>query len=88
MALALESLGLVLPNRMHERVIYTESFAHGKTAFEIDPKGIASQELAAIWSGVKESNSRKREITQDRKREIKKHRNRERKNSRMTMPPS
>jgi chromosome partitioning protein len=52
-AMALDALGLVVPTRMHERVIYAESFAHGKTAFEIDPKGIASQELGAIWNGVK-----------------------------------
>ena len=52
-AMALEALGLVLPARMHERVIYAESFAHGKTAFEIDPKGIAACELAAIWAGLK-----------------------------------
>jgi chromosome partitioning protein len=52
-AMALDALGLVVPTRMHERVIYAESFAHGKTAFEIDPKGVASQELAAIWNGVK-----------------------------------
>lgn len=52
-AMALEALGLVLPARMHERVIYAESFAHGKTAFEIDPKGIAAQELAAIWISLK-----------------------------------
>jgi chromosome partitioning protein len=53
-AMALDALGLVVPARMHERVIYAESFAHGKTAFEIDPKGVASQELAAIWNSVKE----------------------------------
>jgi chromosome partitioning protein len=53
-AMALEALGLVLPTRMHERVIYAESFAHGKTAFEIEPKGIAAQELAGIWLSLKE----------------------------------
>lgn len=52
-AMALEALGLVLPTRMHERVIYAESFAHGKTAFEIEPKGVASQELAGIWQALK-----------------------------------
>lgn len=52
-ALALDALGLVLPTRMHERVIYAETFAHGKTAFEIDPKGIAAQEMAALWSGIR-----------------------------------
>lgn len=53
-AIALEALGLVLPTRMHERVIYAETFAHGKTALEIEPKGIAAQEVAAIWQAVKE----------------------------------
>lgn len=53
MAMALEALGLVLPIRMHERVIYAESFAHGKTAFEIDPKGVAAQELAGLWESLK-----------------------------------
>jgi len=53
-AMALDALGLVFPTRMHERVIYAETFAHGKTALEIDPKGIASQEVAALWKSVKE----------------------------------
>jgi chromosome partitioning protein len=53
-AMALDALGLVLQARMHERVIYAESFAHGKTAFEIDPKGVAASELSHIWAGVKE----------------------------------
>ena len=69
-AMALDALGLVLPTRMHERVIYAESFAHGKTAFEIEPNGIAAQELAAIWRDLKErihekENSRKRENTKE-----------------------
>lgn len=69
-ALALETLGLVLPTRMHERVIYAESFAHGKTAFEIEPKGIACQELAKLWEILKETiheseNSRKHENTKE-----------------------
>ncbi len=62
-AMALEALGLVLPARMHERVIYAESFAHGKTAFEIDPQGVATQELSVIWRGLKErilENDKKR----------------------------
>ena len=65
-AMALEALGLVLPGRMHERVIYAESFAHGKTAFEIEPAGIAAQELSKIWQSLKEripekNKARKRE---------------------------
>jgi chromosome partitioning protein len=52
-AMALEALGLVFPARMHERVIYADSFAHGKTAFEIDPAGIAAQELMSIWTSLK-----------------------------------
>ena len=56
---------------MHERVIYAESFAHGKTAFEIDRKGIAARELAGIWKAVKEKiqeseKARKRETTKER----------------------
>ena len=53
-ALALESLGLVISTRIHERVIFAETFAHGKTAFEIDPHGIAAQEMAAVWEAIKE----------------------------------
>jgi chromosome partitioning protein len=53
-AMALDALGLVLPTRMHERVIYSESFAHGKTAFEIEPNGVASQELERIWLALRE----------------------------------
>jgi chromosome partitioning protein len=52
-AMALDALGLVLPVRMHERVIYAETFAHGKTALEIDPKGVAAQEVAELWTAVK-----------------------------------
>jgi chromosome partitioning protein len=52
-AIALEALGLVLPTRMHERVIYAETFAHGKTALEIEPKGVAAQEITALWQAVK-----------------------------------
>jgi chromosome partitioning protein len=52
-AVALDALGLVLPTRMHERVIYAETFAHGKTAFEIDPKGVAAQEVARLWADIK-----------------------------------
>lgn len=53
-ALALESLGLVISTRIHERVIFAETFAHGKTAFEIDPHGVAAQEMAAVWEAIKE----------------------------------
>jgi chromosome partitioning protein len=65
-AMALEALGLVLPTRMHERVIYSESFSHGKTAFEIEPNGVAAQELEKIWLGLEaripeKEKSRKRE---------------------------
>ena len=59
-AVALDALGLVLEIRMHERVIYSETFAHGKTALEIEPKGTAAQELMALWQALKkklESNN-------------------------------
>jgi len=53
-ALALDALGLVLPTRMHERVIYAETFGHGKTALDIEPKGVAAKEVAALWGDLKE----------------------------------
>jgi len=53
-AMALEALGLVLSTRMHERVIYAETFAHGKTALEIDPKSVAALELMSLWSQVRD----------------------------------
>jgi chromosome partitioning protein len=53
-AMALDALGLVVPTRMHERVIYAETFAHGKTALEIEPHGVAAQEISELWKGVKE----------------------------------
>jgi len=53
-AMALDALGLVLPVRMHERVIYAETFAHGKTAIDIDPSSPAGQEVAALWQSVKD----------------------------------
>ena len=39
---------------MHERVIYAETFAHGKTALETDAKGVAAQEVAALWVEVRQ----------------------------------
>lgn len=70
-AMTLDALGLVLPTRMHERVIDAESFAHGKTAFEIEPHGIAALELPALWQGLKEriherQISRKQESQKER----------------------
>lgn len=53
-AMALDALGMVLTARMHERVIYAETFAHGKTALETDARGVAAQEIAALWGEVKE----------------------------------
>ena len=70
-AMALDALGLVLPYRMHERVLYAETFAHGKTALEIEPNGIAAQEVTALWTAVKEKmgekeNSIKMELEKER----------------------
>src|SRR3954465_10358024 len=53
-AVALDALGLVLDTRMHERVIYAETFAHGKTALETDAKGTAAHEITALWGEVKD----------------------------------
>lgn len=51
-AMALDALGLVLPTRMHERVIYAEAFAHGRTALEVEPKSTAGLEQAGLWQAV------------------------------------
>ena len=61
-AMALDALGLVLPTRMHERVIYAETFAHGKTAIDIEPKGVAATELRALWIAVKERIDEKEKV--------------------------
>ena len=53
--MALEALGLVLPVRMHERVIYADTFAHGKTALETEPRGVAAQEVIALWQAVRDT---------------------------------
>ena len=42
------------PVRMHERVVYAETFAHGRTALELDPDSIAGREIAGLWAAVKE----------------------------------
>ncbi len=59
-AAALEALGLVLPVRMHERVVYADSFGHGKTALEIDTKSVAAKELMALWECTKSRIHEKR----------------------------
>jgi chromosome partitioning protein len=38
---------------MHERVIYAETFAHGRTALETEPKSVAAQEVESLGSEVK-----------------------------------
>lgn len=68
-ALALESLGLVIEMRIHERVIYAGTFAHGKTAFEIDPNGVAAVEMTEVWTAVK---AKLEESEKSVKREFKK----------------
>lgn len=52
-AMALQSLGMVLPTRLHERVIYAETFAHGLTTLDINPGCAASLELISLWNDVK-----------------------------------
>lgn len=52
-SMALEALGLVLPVRMHERVVYAEAFAHGKTALDTEPSSTAVKEVKALWLEVK-----------------------------------
>jgi len=53
-AVALDALGLVLTTRMHERVIYAETFAHGKTALETDGRSVAAEEIRSLWAEIYE----------------------------------
>ncbi len=39
---------------MHERIIYADTFAHGRTALDIDPSGVAAREVTSIWTDLKE----------------------------------
>ncbi len=69
-AMALEALGLVLPVRMHERVIYAETFAHGKTALEIEANSPAGQEIASLWQAVKDAIGSETGIQESKKARI------------------
>ncbi len=51
--LALQTIDTVAKTAMHERVIYAETFFHGRTAFEIEPKGQTAEEMTALWREVK-----------------------------------
>lgn len=53
-AMALNALGLVLNTRMHERVVYAETFAHGRTVLDTDPNSVAGREVAALWREIQE----------------------------------
>ncbi len=68
---ALETLGLVVPARMYERVVYAETFAHGKTALDVEPGSIAAKEMTALWEAVSAIVD---ENAKDRKPESKKAR--------------
>lgn len=71
-AMALDALGLVLPTRMHERVIYAETFAHGKTAIDLEPRGVGASELAALWIAVKERiTENERTLKQEKAKPVK-----------------
>jgi len=53
-AMALNALGLVLNTRMHERVVYAETFAHGRTVLDTDTNSVAGREVAALWREIQE----------------------------------
>jgi chromosome partitioning protein len=51
---ALGVLGHVLPTLMYEREIYSDTFGHGMTTFELEPNGAASNEARAVWTDFKQ----------------------------------
>ena len=50
---ALGVLGHVLPTLMYEREIFSDTFGHGQTAFELEPEGAAAREAMALWAELK-----------------------------------
>lgn len=53
-AVALESHGLVLAPRMHERIIHADTCARTRTALDIDPSEVATREVTRNWTNLKE----------------------------------
>jgi chromosome partitioning protein len=56
---ALGVLGHVVPTLMYEREIYSDTFGHGLTAFELEPTGAAANDVYAIWRELKQHLERK-----------------------------
>jgi chromosome partitioning protein len=51
---ALGVLGHVIPTLMYEREIYSDTFGHGLTAFELEPNGAAANDVRAVWREFKQ----------------------------------
>ena len=50
---ALGVLGTVVPTLMYEREIYSDTFGHGLTVFELEPDGVAASDILSIWQELK-----------------------------------
>ncbi len=51
---ALGVLGHVVPTLMYEREIYSDTFGHGLTAFELEPAGAAASDVRTAWKEFKQ----------------------------------
>jgi chromosome partitioning protein len=51
---ALGVLGHVVPTLMYEREIYSDTFGHGLTVFELEPSGAAANDVRSIWRELKQ----------------------------------
>ena len=51
---ALGVLSQVVPTLMYEREIYSDTFGHGLTAFELEPNGAAANDVRSIWREFKQ----------------------------------
>ncbi len=51
---ALGVLGHVVPALMYEREIYSDTFGHGLTAFELEPDGTAANDIRVVWLAFKQ----------------------------------
>ena len=56
---ALSEHGQVLPAVIHDRVDYAAAMTDGRTAPEINTRGPAAAEIAALWDCVKELSQAK-----------------------------
>jgi chromosome partitioning protein len=65
----LSAHGTVAPSIMQDRVIYATAMTDGRTAGDLDPKGVAAMEILELWDFVQSSlDDRKKGVKVGRKK--------------------